>query len=418
MTDHSKDAEEKTVLVAHSESHEREFVSLLLKEAAGFKVASAQTSAEMIKQLASGPDFILLDLSLGPECFRAVELMRRMPKLNHVAIAGLGAEQSDIERCMSKGFNGFFQKPFTPQGLLARVWKILDSTPPLPPDGGPATLEVNVAEIDDLPTLPTVYAQVEELCQDPDVDADELAKVIQTDPSITLKLLKLSNSAFFGFSREIKSVRDAVSLLGNEAVKNAVLSISVFEAGKDLTESAGMDRAEFWRHSAACGSIVRFLARKLRIPRDDAFTSGILHDMGKIILDGLYSSFYAGVLARVETERISVLEAEESGLGLSHASLGKELAQSWGIPPRLVEAITYHHRPGRAELDPELASLVHIGDAVSRNLGIGSGGDPFVPVIHSFAFTQLAVDPSDLGKWEEEMMRDIEKDMVFLSAIA
>ena len=81
-----------------------------------------------------------------------------------------------------------------------------------------------------MPTLLLVYAQVEQLCEDPDVDADDLAKVIETDPSITMKLLKLSNSAFFGFNREIKSVKDAVSLLGNQTVKNAVLSISVFEA--------------------------------------------------------------------------------------------------------------------------------------------------------------------------------------------
>ncbi|MBS11132.1 MAG: hypothetical protein CME19_05955 [Gemmatimonadetes bacterium] len=120
---------------------------------------------------------------------------------------------------------------------------------------------------------------------------------------------KLSNSAFFGFSREIRSIRDAVSLLGNETVKNAVLSISVFEATKDQKESAGLDKKEFWRYSTAVGSDARFVAKKMRIQWEEAFTAGILHDIGKIILGGLYSEFYEPVLKSVEEKQLSLFEA-------------------------------------------------------------------------------------------------------------
>ena len=105
-------------------------------------------------------------------------------------------------------------------------------------------------------------------------------------------------------------------------------------------------------------------------------------------------------------------------LGLTHTKLGQELAESWGIPSSLIEAISQHHRQQQSARDPELASLVHMADAVSRNLGVGSGGDSLVPPIHPFAFNQLAVSPDDLVSWEEEIVQGIEKDMAFLSAIA
>ena len=341
-----------------------------------------------------------------------------MPKLNHVSIAALTGDLEIARRCANKGFNGLIIKPFRPDSLLAQIWKILDSAPPIPGDGGNATLNVDVEEIEGLPTLPTVYAQVEEKCADPNVGADQLAEVIETDPSITMKLLKLSNSAFFGFSREIKSIRDAVSLLGNETVKNAVLSISVFEATKDQAESAGLDKKEFWRHSTAVGSAARFIQKKMRIQREETFTAGILHDIGKVILDGLYSEFYGPVLKSVEEKQLSLFEAEAQGLQLNHAALGKELAESWQIPPRLIEPIAHHHSTKSADLDPELANLVHIGDACARNLGFGSGGDPFTPVIDAFAIEHLAVEGDDLLKWEEEMTQTIENDMSFLAAIS
>ena len=408
----------KTIILAQREIPDQNFTQVLLEKIGGFRIVGARTAEDIIRRLQLSPDLILIDLYIEGNFMRAMELLRRMPKLNHVGIAVLSGDQKNVDRCVGKGFNGYILKPFTPELLLASVWKILDSVPPLPQDGGPASLEIEIDKIEGLPTLPTVYAQVEELCKDPDVDADELAKVIETDPSITMKLLKLSNSAFFGFNREIKSIRDAVALLGNETVQNAVLSISIFEALKDQEQSGGLDKKEFWKHSAAVGSIIRFMTKKMKIEREESFTSGILHDIGKVILDGLFAEFYAGVIKTVTEKKLHILVAEELALGLTHAKLGQELAESWGIPPRLIEAITHHHTPKRAELDTELACLVHVADAIARNLDMGSGGDPYVPCIHPFALQQLAISSEDIIEWEEDILKGLEKDMAFLSAIA
>jgi CheY-like chemotaxis protein len=206
-------------VLAQKDAQDQRFLTALLSSVGGFHVVGAMSASGVVRGLIQNPSLILVDSHLHGNFVGAVELMRRMPKLNHVAIALLTGDISQADRCMGKGFNGFISKPFRPDSLLAKIWKILDAAPPLPGDGSAATLNVEVDDIEGLPTLPTVYAQVEQKCADPNVGADQLAEVIETDPSITMKLLKLSNSAFFGFSREIKSVRDAVSLLGNETVK-------------------------------------------------------------------------------------------------------------------------------------------------------------------------------------------------------
>jgi putative nucleotidyltransferase with HDIG domain len=408
----------KHILIATKEAVDGQFLHALLAGVGLFKVATAQSAAQVIQGLRRSPDLILADPGIPGNFTRAVELMRRMPKLNHVGIVAVTAERQALSGLKSKGYNAAILKPFTPPGVLASVWKILEAAPPLPGDGGPAKLDIEVGAIDGLPTLPTVYTRVQELCKDPDVNADALSQAIETDPAITVKLLRLANSAFFGFNRKITSVQDAVSLLGNQTVQNAVLSISVFESTRDVGADGGLDRKEFWRHSAACGSIVRSIARRKQIDREDAFTAGILHDIGKVVLDGLYGEFYATVLQTVAQQNVSISQAEESALGTSHAALGEELAVSWDIPPGLVQAISHHHRPERADLDAELACLVHVGDALARNLGVGSGGDPLVPVINPFAYKQLSVDPEELAGWEPEMLEEVNKDLSFLSAIA
>ena len=194
--------------------------------------------------------------------------------------------------------------------------------PSLPGDGGSASLNVEVDDVEGLPTLPTVYAQVEQKCAEPNVGANQLAEVIETDPSITMKLLKLSNYAFFGFSLEIKSVRNAVSLLGNETVKNALISISVFEATKDQKESAGLDKKEFWRHSTAVGSAARFIVKMMHIQWDEAFMAGILQDIGRLSLDGCSLSSTSPFWLSVKEKQISLFEVETNGLQLTHSGPG------------------------------------------------------------------------------------------------
>ncbi|OGG46366.1 MAG: hypothetical protein A3F84_03250 [Candidatus Handelsmanbacteria bacterium RIFCSPLOWO2_12_FULL_64_10] len=410
----------KCALVVQANRAEAEFLGCFLEKMGGFEVTEALNGPDLVKKLRLGPNLILLDTEMKGDFLRTLEIIRRIPKLESTVIAVVTADQTQLPACQGKGINGYILKPFLPQTLLAKVWKLMASRPEPVKDKGAKTApkpDLKVDKIDNLPTLPTVYAEVERLCQNPDVDAEDLSRVIEADPSITLKLLRLANSAFFGFTRKISSVKDAISLLGNQTVKNAVLSISIFSATQDQKETAGLDRKRFWQHSAGVGSIARFLARKLRIEREECFTAGILHDVGKVILDGLFSDYYAPVIRASAEQNIPIFQAEQEELGLTHTAVGQELAASWQIPDPLIEGITYHHWPGGADRDPQLASLVHVADVLCRNAGVGSGGDELVPVADDFAFRKLGIDADRILEWEEEMLKEVAKDRTFLLAM-
>ncbi len=175
-----------TILVAQCEPQDQHFATTLLSTVGKYSIVEANSSTGVIRGLVEGPDLILADPLIPGDFLRIVELMRRMPKLNHVAIVALSGGLSQVARCSGKGFNGFIEKPFKPDTFLSQIWRILDAQPPAPGDGSPAELNVEIDKIEGLPTLPTVYAQVEELCADPDVNAEKLAKVIESDPSITM----------------------------------------------------------------------------------------------------------------------------------------------------------------------------------------------------------------------------------------
>jgi CheY-like chemotaxis protein len=132
----------KTILVAQQHSQDQNYARVILDKLGGFKVAEALSAADVIHRLQVGPDVILVDPQIEGNFIKAVEMMRRMPKLNHVGIAVLSGEQNAVKRCVGKGFNGFILKPYTPEQLLACVWKILEAVPPLPGDGSPAQLEI------------------------------------------------------------------------------------------------------------------------------------------------------------------------------------------------------------------------------------------------------------------------------------
>jgi HD-like signal output (HDOD) protein/CheY-like chemotaxis protein len=409
----------RKILAGQHDPQDMAFVSHFLSSVGGYEVVGSNDGVGLIKQLKSRPDLIVMDTVPQGNFLKALEIIRRTKALQGIPIVVYTYEQTKLKECFRKGADGFILKPCSPAVFLGKIWKAMgaESRKEVTAASFSSKYKKDIEQIDNLPTLPTVYTEVDRLCKNPDVSSDELSKVIETDPSITLKLLNLSNSAFFGFTRQIKSVRDAISLLGNKTVQNTILSIAIFEVTKDLGGSAGLDKNEFWLHSTAAGSVARFLSNKLSLGRDEAFTSGIVHDMGKIILDALYSDFYAEVLTKVSESPITIYDAEEDVIGLNHCQIGLELAQAWNLPPELSEAVAYHHRPSIAEKDKEIASLVNLGDAIARELGVGSGGDQAEVKAHPAALKRLQVTQDQLEEWTPEIQEAVDKDKAILSIL-
>ena len=274
-----------------------------------------------------------------------------------------------------------------------------------------------------LPTLPTVVTQMISLIDNPKTAASEVARLISTDQALTAKMLKLANSPFYGFPREISTVQMAVVVLGFETVKSLGLSVSVLErfAGGSNNNSQ-FDRQKFWEHSIACGVAAKMLATKLRyrVP-GEAFAAGILHDIGRLIFSQYFPEGFVEVLQITRQEDIYIGKAEERVLGVSHAQVGSWLAEKWNLPKQLEDAIAFHHAPGRLEQEHSAAlpALVHLADFLCRRERIGDGGGEKLPSLDPAALRAFGMyeEPKAAIKrifgYGEELHREMEKATLF-----
>lgn len=238
------------------------------------------------------------------------------------------------------------------------------------------SLEKIVSEVEDLPALPQVTIQVMKIADDPKATAQDMNNAIIQDQALTAKVLKLANSAYYGFSRKVSTVTEATVMLGFKAVKSIVLAASV--SGMMSREVTGYALApgELWQHSLACAIACRMIARKVKYPVPDiAYTAGLLHDIGKVILNHHVEGVYHEVVEKIEAGNTSFYDTEVEILGFSHADVGAKVAAKWNLPEELAEAIAHHHDPEKAVVNPKLTAIVHTADALCMMLGIGLGID-------------------------------------------
>ncbi len=246
-------------------------------------------------------------------------------------------------------------------------------------------------EINDLPTLPTIYSQVSKLMQDPKTSTADIVRVIEKDQAITSKILRVVNSSFFGFSRQISTIRQAIVLLGFNTIRNTVLSVSVFQsfaayAGGDF------DLREFWKHSISTGVLATYLDKTLNTGfPEDTFVAGLVHDIGKIILNRYFRKEFEAALRHAKENRETFFEAEQAVVGFSHAEVGEYLADKWQLPFSLVEAVALHHQPANIRSNPKLVSLVHVANIFAHKLRHGFSGDFGEPKLDPFALEELGI---------------------------
>jgi len=249
-----------------------------------------------------------------------------------------------------------------------------------------------------LPTLPTVVAKMIELIDNPRSSARSLGRLVKTDQVLTARILRLANSAFYGFPNPISTINLAVVVLGFETIKNLGLSVSIIDrfakAGKD---DELLDYTRFWEHSVGVGVASQMLARMhgFRAIEGESFVAGLIHDIGKVILSQYKTHNYSECLRMVEREGILLVQAEERVFEANHAEVGWWLAKRWNLPDTLSEAIRLHHVPLTAKIRPELSAIVHFADILTRAARIGSGGDPLVPPFYRGVLRRLPLQLTD-----------------------
>ena len=234
-----------------------------------------------------------------------------------------------------------------------------------------------------LPTLPLVASRLVESVARMDADStEEVARILALDPGLTARTLRLANSDCYGFPRKVGSVDLAVLVLGGGTIRDLVLTASVVQTlGPD-------DRAltKIWNHAMACGVAARALGERVRYRLlGEAYAAGLLHDIGAVLLRQQESSRFEAAQALAAAQGYALEEAERSLYGSDHSEVGGWLAERWGLPGEIVEAIACHHRPWEATRAPELTALVHIADSLADRAGYS-----WAPVMPEGPATQAA----------------------------
>lgn len=201
-----------------------------------------------------------------------------------------------------------------------------------------------IESLQSLPSLPRVVSELMRVLAEDDYDMHELMELVQQDPSLTARVLKLANSAIFGRPRQIDSLSQALVLLGGEEIRRMLMTVSVMRTFEDSFENGLLDREQFWFHSLATAELATRIAGyfKMRFKGAD-YTAGLLHDMGKIILDQHFHAEYADCIDLAGRRGLPQFEAETKLLGLDHAAIGSLLAERWDLPASLRAVIAHHH---------------------------------------------------------------------------
>lgn len=284
-----------------------------------------------------------------------------------------------------------------------------------PEQGNEERLKNFVQQIEDLPTLPSVVTQIIKMVEDPDTSAADMNSVISQDPALTAKVLKLVNSAFYGFSRQISTVREAVVILGFNRVKSLALSASVFEVfqGPGAEE---FDRVGLWEHSIATGVGAEIIGKRINYPNpEEILVGGILHNIGKIVIDLHFHDRLEDIFEYVRDRDCLMLEAERFVLGVAHPEVGAWLARQWNLPEKITDAIRYYHEPLEApEEHRTLPMLIHVGDIFARTKNFGWTGDDVIPPFEEEVMDELELEKNDIPDILEELESEMEDADVLL----
>ncbi len=252
-----------------------------------------------------------------------------------------------------------------------------------------------IRQVQDLPSLPIAVTRVMQLTNDPKAGLSDVAHALASDQGLAARVLKLANSAYYGSSRRIGTVSEAVVILGMRTTRNLTLATSCQDMLEREVQGYFLPRGALWRHSLACAAATQNLARRAHFRgTEEAFVAGLLHDIGKVVMSAYLKAEFAQVLTRVAKSRLTFSDAEREVLGFDDAEVGARLLERWNLPASLVTAVRYHHAPSQAPESP-LAALVHIADTICLTLGIGLGVDGMAYTLDPNALAILHLTEDD-----------------------
>ncbi len=235
-----------------------------------------------------------------------------------------------------------------------------------------AELKQRVDEIPDLATPPGVTAELLQILQSENVPIRDITSIIETDPALTIKILRVVNSPTYGIKGRVDSIQNALTLLGLNEVRTVLFHYTVFSKFFKTRQKQREWMQRFWIHSVACAYVARSLAARLGLRTENKeFIAGLLHDIGKLALLEFVPAELDALHHTMQKSRMIDIDAEFKNLGATHAMIGGWLAEKWHLPSTYTEAIVYHHDPKKVNLNQQLVALINMAELCCIRMGFG-----------------------------------------------
>ncbi len=277
-------------------------------------------------------------------------------------------------------------------------------------------LKLVLDEIRNVKPWPPVATKILRLSQQEDVVPSELVAVLQTDAGLTARILKLCNSAFYGFQRQISSLPEAGNLLGVQPLVNLVLTTCVQQEFTGSKSHGAVRGRRLWERSVMNALAASLLASiNGEVDRNKAYTAGLLQNIGHTVID----DFLEEHCDEIRSERAAgadMLAAEKKVLGIQHAQIGARLARRWGLPDVVVDVIENHHTPEQAQLDKKLTAVAHLAESITYALALGEGLDGLAYSMSDSAMGLTGIDRGRFEAIEDVLLAELSKAQQLVNA--
>ncbi len=285
-----------------------------------------------------------------------------------------------------------------------------------------SAIKKTIESIRELPTLPMIANKVNALLCNPRSSASDLQEVIEKDQSITAKVLRLVNSAHYSLPKRVTNIAQAIALLGYKNISYIVMTLSVFDTLKAVKKGS-FDRRKFWLHSIATALMsVRISEKCMYTATDDIFTAGLLHDLGKVFMDGYLHAEFETIVSRADDRNIPFIEAERSLYDVDHTKIGEWIARMWKLPLHVIAAVKHHHQDAEdrkglsISSDPfiDIIQVANIGVKI-KNFGHSGDGEGYKPAFEKKHFLRLPVGEGEVVELLEGLGDELERSQTLLN---
>ncbi len=270
-----------------------------------------------------------------------------------------------------------------------------------------------------LPSIPVVLQKIIETSSDPTASAHDLEKTIIKDQSISAAILKLANSAYYGYVRGVDDVERAVIIIGFNTAVSIAISVSVLKSLSDKMDSQEFSREDFWIHTIASGEAARILAQKMNYEFvSRAYIIGLIHDIGKVVLSFIDPAEFDDAVFEARAVGKPLYVCENEIFNFNHQDAGQWLGEKWQLPENIIAGIQYHHNIDSCPENFITEALIgHTANHIAKSAKFGNSGDELVPDLHPFVEKKLKLNSKKIEAAKKEMEKSREVIDNFLQAI-